>query len=181
MSMQAPQGIEDLATVHRTRIERQIKYTRGCVSPGGVVSTHVVEPPLAGHQDGLSFGDTMYRWVNGEPQLQKHHRDAGHIDYEELARADDQLDVYQNWKRAIAVRLRGGTIAGDVGQLYTKSVHERRARAADGNTSGQVFVIGHGEVSGADAKKERVAALLSSAGLGNPLDEPEPKAEKGKK
>jgi hypothetical protein len=174
--MQAPANEYDLATIKSQRLANKIRYTIGVVSPAGVITEHLCEPH-GNEPDGLQFGDSMVRWVNGEPQLSKIRRDEGYVLYEDLARADGELEIYANWKRAIEVRMRGGQIAGDVGGLYTSSIHERRRLAAEGNTSGQVFVVGHGVVSGEDAKKERVAALIASTGVGNPLTDAAPEPE----
>lgn len=162
--MEAPMDALTLQQLKQQRVEEKINRTVFVVSPAGNITEHVCGPH-GNELDGLQHGDSMVRWVNGRAQLSLHREREGYVFYEDLARADGQMDVYRNFVAAVQVRMRGGKIAGDVDQLYTKSIHARRAMAASGNTSGQVFVIGHGVVSGDEAKRERVAALLASAGV----------------
>jgi hypothetical protein len=161
--MQQPQDLSP-DQVRRARVEEKIRYTVSVVSPSGVVTEHVCMPH-GSELDGLQYGDTHVRWVNGKPQISLYREREGYRMLEDLCREDGRMDIFQNYKSAIEVRERGGKIAGDVGELYPPSVHRRREQAESGNASGHVFVIGHGVVSGPDAQKDRIKSLLSSAGV----------------
>lgn len=180
----APKSKQQIQESIRTRKEWDILHTVGVVDPMGGITEHVCGPPEDGAENGPRSGDTPVAWINGAPRIVKKYEDLNYRLYADVAKADGQPEVHDAWKAAIAARERGFPIRGDVGELYSKTIHHLRTLAgAGGATHGQAFVIGSGIGPDPEAQKNKIADRLRDLGIGDPRVDPapEPKGKASKK
>lgn len=166
MSMQKPLNVDEVAKNKKAAKEKRAKYTVGLVTPNGQMMSFYCPPPDDGGDNGPKNGDAPVCWMNGEPQVLKRYKAAGYVLYTDLAAADGEPEKAERWHQAMAARILGTPIRGDVDALYSKSVLERRAQSAAGSrgSGGKAFDIDKGEiVDDPEAKKRRVAGLLQEA------------------
>lgn len=186
MSMQKPLDVNQVKKNEKERKEMRAKYTVGIVAPNGAMHEVFCPPPDDGGDEGPKTGDSLCRWVNGEPQVPKRYKDAGYVLYADLAKEDGEPEKAERWQQAIGKRILGTPLRGDISGLYSKSVLERRAHseAGSGKSGGKAFNVDTGElVDDPKAKKERLAGLLAEVGVKPPegeTDTEKPKAKTSK-
>lgn len=181
MSMQKPLNIDEVAKNKKAAKLKRAKYTVGVVGPNGAMHSHYCPPPDDGGEEGPKTGDSVVRWVNGEPQVAKRYKEKGYILYTDLAKEDGEPEKAERWHQAMAQRILGTQLRGNIDGLYSKSVLERRAQSSAGSrgSGGKAFDVDSGElVDDPEVKKRRVAGLLEeTAGLTPPeASEDAPKA-----
>ncbi len=181
MSMQAPLDVEAIEENRKKSLELRAKHTIGVVHPNGVISEHFCPPPEKGKDEGPKTGDSMVRWINGEPQINKRMKNKGFVLYAELAERDGEPQKYEAWQKAVSSRILGLKLRGDIASsLYSKSILDRRARYEAGSVEagGLAYDVEKGEVvEDPEAARLKMADRLKEIGVGDPLAEEKAKAE----